>query len=222
MNKLVSVLLVTLLAGVLAEDAPPVKMDLYYETMCPYSQDYFYSQLYPTFEELGYIMDVNLYPYGNANYVENDDGGYDFTCQHGPDECTGNMIHACAQKYIDDISVEMDFVYCLLAQNSPATDGPACAAQVGVDYTPIDQCVNSVEGEEALHAVAVQQDSLVPSVAYVPWILVDDVYNENLNTACRINLKRVVCNHYTGPTPPECEKLEELDQDIDVPKCFKN
>lgn len=50
-----------------------------------------------------------------------------------------------------------------------------CAEEVGVDYTPIEACVDSVEGEEALHAVALEQEKLDPSLYFVPWIIVDDV-----------------------------------------------
>ena len=47
-------------------DATPVKVDLYYEFLCPYCHDYFLHQLYPTYNELKDIMDVSLYPFGNA------------------------------------------------------------------------------------------------------------------------------------------------------------
>ena len=50
-----------------------------------------------------------------------------------------------------------------------------CAKEVGQNWSPIDHCVNSVEGQKALHDVAVKQESLNPKLTFVPWILVNDV-----------------------------------------------
>ena len=30
-------------------------------------------------------------PFGHANWTDNGDGGLEFNCQHGKDECLGNM-----------------------------------------------------------------------------------------------------------------------------------
>ncbi|KAA0202691.1 hypothetical protein HAZT_HAZT001179 [Hyalella azteca] len=163
-----------------AQVAPPVKVALYYETLCPYSREYFVDQLYPTYELIKDIMDVSLYPFGNAKYEPTAEGGYTFTCQHGDDECRGNMIHACAQKFLPNIDVEMDFVNCLLAADYPPNAGPLCAELVGQDWTPIGACVDSLEGQEALHAVALEQEKLDPTLYFVPWILVDDVRIKHL------------------------------------------
>ncbi|MCL4153176.1 UNVERIFIED_CONTAM: hypothetical protein GTU68_060532, partial [Idotea baltica] len=159
----------------LAQDAPPVKVDLYYETLCPYSIDYFVNQLYPTWTLMSDIMDVHLYPFGNADYANPIGEGWLFTCQHGQDECKGNMIHACAQNQFNDIYVEMDFVNCLLSADHPPDAGQVCAEAVGKPWAPIELCINSIEGQNLLHAVALEQEKLDPALYFVPWILVNDV-----------------------------------------------
>ena len=32
--------------------------------------------------------------------------GYTFKCQHGPAECQGNTVHACAVKYVTQVKIQ--------------------------------------------------------------------------------------------------------------------
>ena len=49
-------------------DAAPVKVSLYYESLCPGCRQFIHTQLYPTFQKLSSsgILEVELVPYGNA------------------------------------------------------------------------------------------------------------------------------------------------------------
>ena len=38
------------------------------------------------------VLNVGLYPYGNAEETKKADGSWKFTCQHGKHECLGNLI----------------------------------------------------------------------------------------------------------------------------------
>ncbi|KAH9373229.1 hypothetical protein HPB48_004974 [Haemaphysalis longicornis] len=42
------------------------RIQLYYESLCPYSIAFITEQLWPTFVRVGYLMDVQLVPFGNA------------------------------------------------------------------------------------------------------------------------------------------------------------
>ena len=44
------------------------------------------------------ILDIKMYPYGNAHEKKLPDGHYAYECQHGDVECQGNFIEACIQK----------------------------------------------------------------------------------------------------------------------------
>ncbi|KAG0714860.1 Gamma-interferon-inducible lysosomal thiol reductase [Chionoecetes opilio] len=199
------VLLFLGVAAALGQDAPPVKVHLYYETLCPYSIEFVIGQLYPTWTLLKDIMEVEMFPFGNANY-EADGEGWSFRCQHGDDECRGNMIHACAKDHLKDINLEMDFMNCLLSADYPPNAGAKCAGEVGADWKPIEECVSSLEGQNLLHDVAVQQEQLKPQLYFVPWIIVNDVFSEDQVGECQTNLLSVVCDRYTGKKPESCNR----------------
>ncbi|KAG0728462.1 Gamma-interferon-inducible lysosomal thiol reductase [Chionoecetes opilio] len=192
-------------AQALAQDAPPVKVDLYYETLCPYSIEFVIEQLYPTWTLLKDIMEVEMFPFGSANYKA-DGEGWRFRCQHGDDECHGNMIHACAKDQLKDINLEMDFINCLLSADHPPKAGAKCAGEVGADWKPIEECVGSLEGQNLLHDVGVQQEQLKPQMKFVPWIIVNDVFSKDQMNECRRNLLSVVCDSYTGKKPEACNR----------------
>uniref|UniRef100_A0A2P2IWE6 Gamma-interferon-inducible lysosomal thiol reductase-like n=1 Tax=Rhizophora mucronata TaxID=61149 RepID=A0A2P2IWE6_RHIMU len=72
-----------------------VRLDLYYESLCPYSAGFIVNYLAELFEDDGdllSIVDLHLYPWGNAMIRGNDT----FVCQHGPAECLLNTVEACA------------------------------------------------------------------------------------------------------------------------------
>ena len=50
----------------LQENILPVQVQVYYETLCPYSIEFISQQLYPTFQNLGQYLDIEFIPYGNA------------------------------------------------------------------------------------------------------------------------------------------------------------
>jgi interferon gamma-inducible protein 30 len=47
------------------------------------------------------MCDLQVWPYGNA-HEKRTNLGWEFTCQHGGDECTGNAVESCAKNLISD------------------------------------------------------------------------------------------------------------------------
>ena len=42
---------------------------------------------------------------------------YNFQCQHGPTECQGNMVHACATSIVRSPSLLMKYIKCMIGDN---------------------------------------------------------------------------------------------------------
>lgn len=53
--------------------AEPVKVSVYYETLCPDSRNFFIGQLYPVYQDLKDIMALDVNAYGKAS-VSSDRG----------------------------------------------------------------------------------------------------------------------------------------------------
>lgn len=93
-----------------------VLIELYYESLCPYCQSFLLGQVKKAAatKDLWQISDFRLYPYGNARTVQNG-SSYSFTCQHGTNECVGNIIEACVINIYDYYTQALPFILCLEA-----------------------------------------------------------------------------------------------------------
>lgn len=161
-------------------------------------------------------MNLTLYPFGNAREHTTPDGSYSFICQHGQDECTGNMVEACAMKYHPKTEDHLPFILCLEnGENSPARDGQKCAkAQGWSDWTDINTCVNGKEGVALMHAIAQKTGALQPPHTYVPW----PVLNGSPLDPDSSDLTQAVCKAYKGSSSPAaCKALYAKST-----KCMKN
>jgi len=187
-----------------SDDAPKVQYVAVIESLCPYCRDFMVDQLDPTWKELRDIMHVDIIPYGNAYDTPNGDG-YTFTCQHGDNECRGNMLMACARKHIPCRCAYVDYALCVMTSAYPPDAEAECAAQFpDIDNAAIAACTSSVEGEQALHDMGVLQDSLQPTPNYVPWIIVEGEHTDALQGMAQGDLKGLTCDLYTGEKPAAC------------------
>ena len=109
-----------------------------------------------------------------------------FNCHHGPNECYGNKVHACALSHIQANSYQMehtreslilDFINCMMKAGKNFPDnvypGARCARENNINtWENIQQCANSTEGNQLLmrHGQATMnfQDPLlsVPTVVF--------------------------------------------------------
>ncbi|GAB6022281.1 Lysosomal thiol [Chamberlinius hualienensis] len=201
MNKMLVPLLISLLVGVMAQD--PVKVAVYYESKCPDSMAFISEQLWPTYQQISQIFTVTWVPFGFAEFFANGTS-WDFSCQHGPEECDGNIIHSCALKYYPSNSDNVPFISCAMSQSDPPAASQQCAVQYGLDWNTINACATSEEGTQLLHDNGVTTNSANPPVTWVPWIVINDVYSEANEVLATTNFIKLVCDSYTGPLPPQC------------------
>ncbi|CAF0825939.1 unnamed protein product [Didymodactylos carnosus] len=64
------------------------------DTICP--------RVWPAYQALSSIVNITFIPYGNAKELFRPETGlWQFYCQHGSDECLGNIIHCALKSSID-------------------------------------------------------------------------------------------------------------------------
>ncbi|KAK3531854.1 hypothetical protein QTP70_032493, partial [Hemibagrus guttatus] len=161
-------------------------------------------ELMPTFFMLNDIMSVELIPYGNAEEKQVGDK-YAFTCQHGPDECLGNMIETCVMNKVPKAAVPV--IYCMEAAENVVKAAESCLALFSPEtsFGDIMACVNGDEGNQLMHQNAKKTAALQPPHQYVPWITINGEHTDELQQKAMDSLFLLVCSLYKGETPAACK-----------------
>merc|ERR1719510_2474148 len=100
-----------------------------------------------------------MIPYGNAQQTPNGDS-WDFTCQHGPSECKGNMQQACILKYVPDQDQFIPAIHCIEQSGDITSESniAQCLRRNGAaeeTINTITQCSNNEEGVQLHHEMGV-------------------------------------------------------------------
>jgi len=173
------------------------------------------------------ITDFTAFPYGNANEVKNADGTWTFTCQHGVQECYGNMWEGCGIEHYGNDSLTpgvpqwWKYFYCMEASGQAGTSSvaQACATNNGLDWNTISTCAtttnpaagSSTDGNPNMHRYAVDTNNLVPPHQWTPWVVLN---GEPLSQAqLDMSLITLVCDAYTGTKPSCCTAYESISID---------
>merc|ERR1711890_157416 len=136
-----------LTSQVLAAD-PTVDITVYYEALCDDSQNFINTQLFPAYEHFGSDLNIALKPFGKAQWTEHGDS-WQFTCQHGPNECYGNKVQACLLDQFPSASDHVPLVNCLMrTHTTPRPSLEACMQEIGCDCIP-DFVLECAAGDEA-------------------------------------------------------------------------
>jgi interferon gamma-inducible protein 30 len=180
-----------------------VKVELYYETLCPGCRQFITTQLFPTHQKLNSdIMDIGLYPFGNAQEYPIDNK-WDFKCQHGVEECKLNVVETCVIHLLLHPNLFMPFINCLETQPS-MDNAKLCAKRMDLEWAPIEACFSGSEGNILQHQLALKTAALNPPHQYVPWIVVNGQHSDEIQNAASSNLLELVCKTYTGEKPQAC------------------
>jgi len=192
------VLLLVALCAIGANAQAKVRVGIYVESLCPGCQDWITGAMATAMKATGLmdITDIHFVPFGNAK--ENADGT--FTCQHGPNECKGNMIEACAIELYPLQARHWPFLVCL-ENGTPHNDGPKCATSTQLNWDNINGCYNNKTlSYNLMHKWALETKNLSPPHQYTPWITLNGkpLYEDFEGMTTKI------CAAYTGPKPAGC------------------
>ncbi|XP_041059644.1 gamma-interferon-inducible lysosomal thiol reductase-like [Carcharodon carcharias] len=202
----------------LKKKVDPVVISLYYESLCGACRSFLVFQLYPTWLMLNDIMNITLIPYGNA-MEKNESGKWIFSCQHGEQECTGNMIETCLMQSLQDPRRYFPVIFCMESAENVVAAAPLCLKvyEPQVPWADIENCVTGNLGNKLMHQNAELTKALNPPHEYVPWILVNGKHTEDLEDEAVNSLFNLVCSMYSGVKPKTCAKAEGRNS---FPKCM--
>ncbi|CAH1773968.1 unnamed protein product [Owenia fusiformis] len=195
------------------DKAKPVNVTLYYESLCPGCRAFITQQLFPAFNKIRKIMNVTLIPYGNAHEKQSGDK-WVFTCQHGVEECIGNIIESCTIHIVQNISAYFPFIDCIeKSKELPRNIANKCARQHNLEkvYPDIEKCANGPVGDMVEHSMAILTEGLKPPHKYTPWIVVNGMHTDTIQEEAQRNLIKFVCKTYKGTKPSECMQFLQPD-----------
>ncbi|ALC46219.1 CG9796 [Drosophila busckii] len=210
------ILLVCLAATVCS--AAKVPIAIYYESLCPDSAKFITEQLHPAMKtELRDVVELTFVPFGKSQYVTQ---GADvtFTCHHGPNECYGNRVHACAIEHIQANSYQteytresltLDFINCLMRAGKNFPDnvypGQRCAAENHINnWENIKTCANSTDGSQLLRKAGETTMRLKEPLTGVPTILFNEQFDKKSSDGAQVNFIGTVCKYAAAPQPRIC------------------
>lgn len=187
--------------------AEPVNFTLYYESLCNGCRDFIKDQLFHTYMALGEsVMNLTLVPYGNAKERKTIFGHWKFNCQHGREECVGNVIETCALNMEKNKSVSFQFIHCMEGIGEYPNAAKKCAPKFNINYDTLMTCANGDQGAELEHIMAVKTGALDPPHKYVPWVTLNGVHTEEIENKAMTDLMSLICETYKGPKPHACKK----------------
>ncbi|XP_073958494.1 gamma-interferon-inducible lysosomal thiol reductase-like protein [Choristoneura fumiferana] len=182
-----------------------VKLEVFYECLCPYCIKFHTGPLIDVVAKIGSYLDIKSYPYGNAK-TQVVDGKTEIVCQHGPAECYGNKLHACAIDIIQNETQAEFYNTCMMARNwggagSTDVDAANCGKSMGVDGAAVTACAQSQKGEDLLEYYG-KETGKHPEKKSVPYVLInnksfEDEYDQ---------LMAQVCAAFQNP-PPQCQEV---------------
>ncbi|XP_032296839.1 gamma-interferon-inducible lysosomal thiol reductase, partial [Coturnix japonica] len=178
--------------------AAPVQVSLYYESMCQGCRIFLTHQLFSTWLLLpDGVLNITLVPYGNAQ-EKNVSGKWQFQCQHGSEECLGNMLQACLMHEAQDFNTYFPIIFCMESGSSATKNLEACLQVYApkLDAGRITACVQGELGAALMHRNAQLTDALDPPHQYVPWVVVNGKHTEELQAQAQSSLLRLVCQLY--------------------------
>ncbi|KAH9508278.1 Gamma-interferon-inducible lysosomal thiol reductase [Bulinus truncatus] len=189
------------------KEAGLVNFTVYYESLCPDCKNFITTMLFPSYQKISSIMNLSLVPYGNAREKQVGDH-WEFECQHGEEECIGNIIDTCAIAIVKNIAVYFPFINCMEASSAKPLDAAkVCASKFPVPLDAILNCSRSSIGNRLEHEMAAQTEALKPPHQYVPWVTLNGVHTEDIEKAAEEDLVKLICDTYKGTKPPACDEL---------------
>jgi len=173
-------------------------MTIYYETLCPDSLRFIALQVSKAYSQFTRDLHVTFKPFGIASFSD-EAGSWVFDCQHGPQECYGNMMHACLTNMVSEEEGLTPLIICVITYGSTdilAVDTCLSSSTTSdVTSLQVEECMMN-EGATLLHDIGVETKDLDPPLYGVPWTLFNGEFNEEDFLNSDSDLIGVLCSKY--------------------------
>jgi interferon gamma-inducible protein 30 len=203
-----------------AEHAVPakVKLELDYETLCPYCEDLITNGLREVVEDEEFMsrLDLEMRPFGNAQVVPGSkiSEGYHYfhpdaiypviMCQHKEQECLGNAIQACALN-MTTLPQALDLILCMANGHSGGhgleMSAYDCMKENDMNLDGLATCAQGQLGHDLLVEIGEKASRPELNRSYVPWVTFG---NEHLELGDDHALVQALCSKMESPLPSKC------------------
>lgn len=219
--------------------------------MCPDSAKFITEQVYPAVKgELRDYVDITWVPFGKSSvskkkifiviysnftqhhFFQYSTQGSDvfFNCHHGPNECYGNKVHACAIDHIQANSYQteftkesltLDFIACLMKAGKNFPDnvypGSRCARENQIHtWENIQTCANSTEGSQLLKKHGDTTMHFQNPLMSVPTVVFKYQYDAKTSERAMTNFLGTICPFMSAPQPKICAANSAVSNQIAI------
>jgi len=213
-----------------ASPAKTITINLYYETKCPDCIEFINGTLEPLWrnKDIRPHLNITMNPYGNAMSIplksvsegykfwhpDSTKDGFEYVhiCQHGTDECLGNLIQACAISMVEKEKY-MELVFCMAQKPDWSIEKASyeCMDKFDIDHDHVKACVGSPQGNKMFADLGNQTGS-VPGRQGTPWVMINGA-----NLGNTTDLLRGVCTAIGDSGPKSCDPFKTAPAASDKP-----
>lgn len=175
-----------------------VKVELFLESLCPDTHRFVKGPLSKVAHD-PYIMDIidlQMYVFGKGTQTSRDP--QQFSCQHGPAECYGNLVENCVIRHTNPGDA-IDALVCLHDQRKFDENSISYCCKNLEDPKTIKAAILECIKGEGKHLLQRAYDK-TPKLSYVPSMRI----NKGDVVPASSNLKDIICMTWTGEKPPTC------------------
>lgn len=186
-------------------------IDVFMECLCPHCQGFVTGSFARFLRNPSHssLAKVRFFPYGNAEETEHD-GHYEFDCQHGENECYGNVVEVCALEKLE-YEAGLHFMVCMEKGIRKYDENINKALTYCVKDSnmlhKILKCASGNEGNSLQHKVAKATPS---NNQYVPWILFNGTHDEKIEAQILENMTAFLCGLEQNKNSPDCQGVEQI------------
>ncbi|XP_043226708.1 GILT-like protein 1 isoform X2 [Amphibalanus amphitrite] len=131
-----------------------------------------------------------------------------FSCQHGPEECWANKLHACGIRQAANQTVSVQFVTCLMRHyRRLRLRAQQCAEDSRLPWVQLSACAAGSAIDPDIVRYGEMTQALRPPAHFIPTITVDQ--SQDGQAAMFGNFLSFVCKAYearSGKKPTGCPK----------------